>query len=262
MQKLNRMVIAGAIAALSVHAQAATIAGWDFSQWVGDSLLSTDGATATNVLSANYSTLDPTNNAGAESAAFGTLYFNGQFGSTNVPAIGDGSEPFIPVAGSLVSNINGPVEGLGDNPFDSHTILTSEGQPYTQFLSMGATSPLQVVFAADLTGVPESASNWLVTFGARTNGPSALGIEFSTNGIDYVSAGSVNLTGADTPYSVNLSALEADRAFVRFSFAGVLDGAQFIDNVAIQGTVVPEPVTGVLVLASALILVALRRRTA
>ena len=76
-------------------AHAAMVAGWDFSQYFADGILSIDGNAYTGVLSANYSDLDPTQGAGAESAAFGTLYLDGQFGSTNVQP-GSGSEPILP----------------------------------------------------------------------------------------------------------------------------------------------------------------------
>src|SRR5258707_9305890 len=97
-------LIASVSALLSAPAGATGIAGWDFSQYFGDGLLSTDGVTFTNTLSANYSNLDPTFNAGAESAAFGTMFMNGSFGSTNVNA-GSGTEQFLPTTGSLASNL-------------------------------------------------------------------------------------------------------------------------------------------------------------
>jgi hypothetical protein len=250
--RIHAVAIASAIAALSVSAQAATIAGWDFSQWLGAGVLSTDGATATNRLSANYSSLDPTNNAGAESAAFGTLYFDGQHGSTHVTAVGDGSEAFTPAAGSLASNIGAPVAKFGDNPFDSLGILGSEGQKYTELLSMAATGPLDVVFAADLSSVPQTASDWQLTFGGRSGISSPLAIAYSTNGVDYVSAGSVTLGTADTPFSVSLGQASGKQMFVRLSFSptlGAAEGAQFIDNVAIGGAVTPGPATLGLLLA-------------
>ena len=66
-----------ASAFLAAPAGASGIAGWDFSQYFGDGILSTDGTTFTNTLPANYSNLDPSFNAGAGSAAFGTMFMNG-----------------------------------------------------------------------------------------------------------------------------------------------------------------------------------------
>src|SRR5262245_10813817 len=100
--RIKALAIACAIAMLSVYADAATIAGSAFAQFVGRNVLSTDGLAIATKLNANYSNLDPTSNAGAESAALGTLYYNGQFGSTNVPVAADGSsQVFTPDAGSL-----------------------------------------------------------------------------------------------------------------------------------------------------------------
>jgi hypothetical protein len=110
--KARLLAIASTILSIAVSAsiagsaQAYLVAGWDFSQYFNDGLLSIDGATYQNTLSANYSDLDPTFGAGAESAAFGTLYFNGSFGSTSVSPTGNLTEEFLPTAGSLTSNLD------------------------------------------------------------------------------------------------------------------------------------------------------------
>jgi hypothetical protein len=250
MNQIKWLAIAASIALLAGPAEAATIAGWDFSQFLGSGTLSIDGQNLTDTLDANYSSLDLTNNAGAESATFGRLYFNGQFGSSDVTPVGDGSEAFTPVGGSLVSNLNAPVAGLGDNPFDSLLILEDEGQPYQNLLSMAATQAVQVVFDATLGNAPLTASSWMVSFGARAAVQSPLLVEFSSNGVNYTSAGTVTLNDADTPFSLDLTGLTGNQAFVRLSFtppAGA--GAQFIDNVAIQASVAPEPATIALLLA-------------
>lgn len=264
--RLKPLAIAAAIASLTGGAQAATIAGWDFSQWFGSGILTTDGLTASNTLDANYSNLDPTNNAGAESAQYGTLYFDGQYGSSSVVPDGSGSEIFQPTAGSLISNLSAPVTGPGTNPFDSLTVLASEGQQFTELLSMGAIAPVQVVFEATLGTVPFSASNWRLTFGGRASNPANVVVGFSTNGVDYFSAGQVTLGQADTPYSLGLGNLTDERrVFVRLGFqqaAGA--GTSFIDNVAIQADlqgVAPEPMAlGMLLLGlSGLAAVRVRR---
>jgi hypothetical protein len=223
---------------LAGSAQAIGVAGWDFSQYFGAGFLTTDGATFTNTLDANYSNLDPTFNAGAESAAFGRMYIDGQFGSTNVNA-GSGSEEFAPTTGSLVSNIG---FAAASNPFDSHTILFSEGQALTEFLSMATTAAVSVVFAADLGSVPDLGANWALTLGGQTfSGSQTVGVEFSTDGSSYSSVGSLNLTTIDTPFTLALGAGPSDAAFVRLSFSGT--GA-IIDNVTLSGDLVPIPEPG------------------
>ena len=258
--KLLTITALFASAALSVFganpAHAAMVAGWDFSQYFADGILSIDGNVYTDTLSANYSDLDPTQGAGAESAAFGTLYLNGQFGSTNVQA-GSGLEPILPssavgTTGSLNSNLGAP-GGLGGSlDFDTHSILAFEGQAYTNFLAMTAPGVADIVFAANLSAVPETGSDWSVSFGARTYaGAGSVGIAFSTDGVSYTSAGSAVLSTLDTLYSVTLGALASDTAFVKFSFSAPAaggDGQAFIDNVAVNATVsaIPEPGTALL----------------
>ena len=249
----------GLAASLSSPASASTIAGWDFSQYVGSSFLSIDGGSFTNTLDANYSDLDP-NGAGSESATFGTMLMDGSSGSTNVdPA--SASAQFIPTTDSLSSNLNAPaVVGA----FDSHTILLDEGQPFQSFLSMTAQGGVSVVFLADLTGDPQSGESWSVSFGGKTfSGSAQVGIEFSTNGSSYTSLGPVNLTAADTAFSVPLALTNTDTAYVRLTFpapgAGGLNQV-IIDNLAINATLVPEPGTTGLFLAGLLGLVRFGRR--
>jgi hypothetical protein len=227
-------------------AEATMVAGWDFSQYAGDSFMSTDGGGSfTNTLDANYSDLDPTFGAGAESAAFGTMYVNGQFGSTNVPA-GSGTEQFLPsaaVGGSLVSNLTAP----GGTDFDSFTVLASEGQISTESLAMIAAATSIVVFEADLGSVPVIGSNWSISFGGRTaNGTSSVGIAFSTDGVNFTSFGSQNLTTVDTLFTVNLGVAATNNAYVRLTFDPVGINQPLIDNVALNATLaVPEPSTAV-----------------
>jgi len=235
----RRLALASALV-FGVPAQAELVAGWDFSQYLGDGILSIDGEEFTDTLSANYSNLDPTFNAGAESAAFGTMYINGQFGSTAV-SVGSGSEEFLPTQalfGSLLSNLDAPVQGFGYNPFDSFTILVEEGQLFANGLAMTATDTASVTFEADRGAPPPGGSNWILSFGGRTfSGTSLVGIDFSTSGSGFASVGSLELTEVDTPYSVDLGPATGSTAFVRFRFDPVAPDQPVIDNVAIS---VPE----------------------
>jgi hypothetical protein len=235
-------------------ARAVMIAGWDFSQYAFDGAISIDGSNLTNRLDANYSNLDPSFGAGNQtppvsSANFGTMYIDGSFGSSTTPL--DFTDPFVPTTGSLVSNLNAGVPG--SVPFDSHVVLDSEGQAFSEFFSMTTTQAFMVVFEARLTAVPDFGTDWVLSFGGRTfAGNTSVGVEFSTDGTSYSSVGSANLTTVDTPFTLNLGAAGTDNAFVRLSFAapggGGLNQAR-IDNVAISATLVPEPGTAALLLA-------------
>lgn len=253
-------ILTAALVATPAAAQDETmIAGWDFSQYVGDGLLSIDGATFTTTLPANYSNLDPTFGAGAESALFGTMYINGQFGSTAVSADGSGNEAMFPTAGSLDANLDAPSQQIGDVYFDAFTVLLDEGQGAFNYLSMTAQEPVSMVFRAD-AGTPQSG-NWLFSFGGKTfNGTSTVGVEVSTNGSGYASVGLAQLTTGDTQYVVDLGPATTNAVFVRLHLDPVGVDQPIIDNVAIS---VPEPgavAQGAAVLAS--LLLAARRRAA
>jgi len=244
--------------AVTGPAHAALIAGWDFSQYVSSGELSIDGATYTNVLSANYSNLDLTNGAGAESASFGTLYFDGSFGSTNVDP-GSGTAALTPAPLSLASNINAP----SPNPFDSFEILQAEGQFAANPLSLQIQSAVSFVFAAYTNTIPGLGSDWSVSFGGQTGtGTTTVGVEFSTDGITYVPIGSSVLTTIDSTFNLALGAVASEAAFVRFNVTPT-GGATRIDNLAINGNiVVPEPGTVVLLGTALAVLAGLGRRRA
>jgi hypothetical protein len=240
-----------AAALLAAPAQALVVAGWDFSQYLGDSLLTLDGATGATTLSANYSNLDPTFNAGAESAFLGTMFINGQYGTTNVDPFN--APQFVPTAGSaggagsLASNLFAPAPVPGTNPFDSHTILAFEGQLFTNFLGMTALAPATVVFQADLGPVPTIGDSWKLTFGGQTfSGTSVLGLEYSLDGTSFTPLAPVVLDVNDKPYSIDLFTGVASTMFVRMSFTNA-NGQPIIDNVALEAAIVPEPGTLLLV---------------
>lgn len=236
------------------------VAGWDFSQWAGDSFPSLDGENLVNTLDSNYSDLDPTFGAGTESAAFGTMFLNGQFGSTDTN-FGD----FIPSAAnpnSLTSNLGAPA---GAN-FDSQIVLQSEGQIAFNLLTMTAVTAATVVFEADLSSVPEIGSNWTVTFGGRTNtGSSIVQVQLSLDGVNFSVAQQASFSSVDTPFSFAFASGESEKGYVRMSFAAPAVGqAAFLDNVSISAdlTTVPEPTTAALLLTGLAGLARIGRRRA
>ena len=140
LKKLRFAWIVTAGMALAGAAQAEMVAGWDFSAWGGENFMDTDGTFVyQNTLESNYSDLDPTFGAGKDGAVspdaapcgagasceFGMLYFDGSFGSTNVPETPASSVngPFTPLSGSLAPNLDAP----GTVDFDNAGVLGSRG---------------------------------------------------------------------------------------------------------------------------------------
>jgi hypothetical protein len=262
------LCVVGAVAparAAGISPGPALVAGWDFSQYFADGLLSIDGATFTDTLGANYSSLivsaSNTFGAGSAAGAYGTLYLNGQFGSTAQPA-GTGEESILPsqVVGSLTSNQSAPVP-FGVIEFESFTVLDQE---FTNEISMTALSAGSMVFGVSS---PLPGSDWRISFGGRTQpaidpGVGQVEVQFSADGADYATRALIQLTDIDTPYEVLLSDELLSGGFVRFNFS--IQGPRFplVDNVAITSTLVPEPGTALLLLSGLAGLTAFGRRNA
>lgn len=250
--------MAGA-ALLASPAHAALIAGWDFSQYVADGFLSVDGATTTQTLVANNSTLDPSG-GGIESAAFGTMYADGQFTSTNVIP----NTQLAPTAGSLTSNLDNAADYF-DQDFS-----TEGGQLITNYVSLTPFNALSIVFEATLASVPEFGTNWSVAFGGQTfEGSTNVNVLFSLDGQSFSSVGTAALNTNDLPFSFQLNADGEDRVFVRLDFSGFdgttgdFNGQPKIDNFGIYAnTAIPEPGTVVLLLSGLAGLAAVGRRRA
>jgi hypothetical protein len=238
-----------ALAVSAGSAQADAVAGWDFSQYFGSGFLTTNGATFVDTLDANYSDFDPTFNAGAESAQFGTMYMNGTNGSDQVPGLGTGTETFVPLSGSLMNNVNPFLGGTG-NPFNSFTILQDEGQAFASDLRMQATGAIAVVFEADVSTIG-AGENWeLQLAGIVDSGASqVVGVEYSANGVNYTPAGNLALTDVDSLFTLPLGIGSSAQQFVRLSFDPASGtGIPVIDNLSIMAVVtsVPEPGTALL----------------
>jgi hypothetical protein len=254
---IRSLLLVAAPVLASGQAQALLVAGWDFSQYLGDGLLTVDGVEGANTLPANYSNLDPTFSAGVESAAFGTLFINGQFGSSNVDPFAAAPE-LVPTAGSLASNLNAPVAQAGDVPFDSFTVLAFEGQLFQNELALIARDAVSAVFRVS---VLQQGFDWSLSLGGKTaNGTASVGVEFSVDGTSYAPAGTLSLDTNDTPFTLALSPTLANTLFVRLNFDPSGIDQPVIDNVAISAEIVPEPGTLLLLLSGMAGLVGFGRR--
>lgn len=242
---ISTFVLAAMVAS---PAKATMVAGWDFSQYLAG-FLSTDGATFTDTLDANYSHLDPTFGGGAESAAFGTMFIDGTFGSVDTPL--DGTDPFNPLTPSLVSNVTRPdaVAGLNFNSGGACNVLVNEGQDFCNNNAMIASAATSVAFAADLASIPEAGSNWLLSFAGKTiSGTATIQVEFSTNGVDFNVISTEQLTTVDTLFEVALGGTASEQGIVRLSF-DVSNGLALIDNLALDADLATVPEPGVMALA-------------
>lgn len=238
---------------LSASAHATMIAGWDFSQFYGSGELYVDepGTTGyTNSLDANYSNLLLTPGAGPAAATHGTLFFDGQYGSTNVNPT-SATAQLTPTDGSLDSNINAPQTEPGFVPFNDFAALDAAGQGFEQNLALQIQSTVTFVFAAYMDTVPGLVSDWSISLGGKTLGGEAM-IDFSFSidgGLNFVSAGSRTLNTTDSLFTVTLPGLpSSDSALIRMTVnKGSSTGPQ-IDNVSISGNVASVPLPGVAIL--------------
>ncbi|MEM7137333.1 MAG: hypothetical protein AAF500_12175 [Myxococcota bacterium] len=238
----------------SLPARAEVVAGWDFSScgsfvangqsnlWCGADI----GTGVTGTLVANYSDFDPTNNAGAEAAGFGTMF-----------TVGTGLYSF---GVSLGSNANPYRDGLGV-PHDSHDVLLAEGQSPAAPASLLATEAgVVLVFQADL-GTVDVGSNWRLDLAGGTYdspsspsadpGPGSCGpvtpitVEYSTDGSSYAFAGELFLGDDfppqapcyDSPFQMPFAAPSSSTLFVRLS----VNPGVVIDNVSISADVNVDP---------------------
>lgn len=253
-------------------AQAAMVAGWDFTQYIGAGTLALEeDFEDDNTLRSNYSDFDPTFGAGGASQPFGTLYMNGTNGSTSVT-----SANIAPTTGSLTPNLGTPGANevpVGDVAFDavagvlqvgSGNYAAGTGQDFREVLSMRALSVIDIVFQADVSSITSLGQNWSIAFAGVTNsGTSPVTVEFSTDGISYSLLDTLTFTTSQALFTASVVGNESATGFFRVGFDPAGAVIPRFDNVTISGDValIPEPGTAALLMMGLLGLgVAGRRR--
>ncbi|KAF0094808.1 MAG: hypothetical protein E1N59_1543 [Puniceicoccaceae bacterium 5H] len=243
------------------------VAGWDFSQYrAGYSAVGT-GYTGVDSLWANFSGLDTLGNAngfsGPNDYHFGTFYYGGQYGSSQMI---DAASPFTTYwanSGNLTSN-----DGAATNPYYGSTFngtlknqyLTDEGQetinPYSvQFVS--DFSGESFVFEANV-GDGYIGNGWGLSYAGKmaSGGTTTLSWEYSLDGTNYMSTGITHtFTTTDSAFDLSLADLVAldgaDEVYFRGTLGTIsstLGEIPLLDNVAITAgevasVAVPEPST-------------------
>lgn len=277
--KLKVLTVLAAVIFAASSAQGTMVAGWDFSYLdpgaAGFPFIPAGGVVPapgdfSGAYPANWSDLDA---AGApqlgvnNSQAFGTVFWNGTNGSTNEIPTGAGDILFTSTPStSLLSNRLRPAGG--DMDASSSLSLPADGagiQNQWSDLALNPRDVLSIVFQADVTSTGLVGEDWLLSFAARTEftgQDSTLQIDVSLDGVAYtMPALNVGINDTDTLYEVALPALTNGQGVV---FARITTGDEriFLDNVAIDATLVPEPGTALLMLAGLSGLAAAGRRKA
>jgi len=251
---LSSLAVAAVSLLTASGAQATGVAAWDFSQYAISGFLTTDATTfaLTQTLDANYSDLDP-NRMGSPADQFGTMYLNGDFGSTAAALSGD----FIPNSNDLTLNndaLDDETVLIGD-PSSLIILDAIEGQPNTNALGFGPDIGGiggTVVFGADLSSVPEQGQSWSLSFAGLTQsgGTSEVGVEFSPNGLDFQTLDPFVLqSNAAVFATLQLGDDPTDQAFFRLTFAdSISETFPSIDNLVISADLVSVPEAGTLLL--------------
>jgi len=259
--------IAGFAAALFAAgpAQAAFIAGWDFTQYSGAASLNIDSDQGQTVdtLKSNYSDFDPTAGAGGLSQPYGTMWMNGTNGSTNVDETA-ALPIFRSTSGSLTPNVGTPGANevpIGDVGFNtssanlnccvSGNYLAGIGQDFNSNLSMIAAANVSIVFEANVSSLNSVSEDWELIFaGVTNNGSSDVSVEFSTDGINWTALAAATLTTTQTAFTRTVAGMSDDSGFFRLGFVstGTATATPRIDNVTISGdvSIIPEPGTAAL----------------
>jgi len=266
-----KKIITGAIALTLLSGVASAqslVAGWDFSQVQSPNTTVAQG-NLQGSWSANYSDRGvaiPSANYNV-AAAFGTVYWDGSFGSTvtDFNNFSGGAE----VRGQTTANsLNDLTKNFNQsesafNEESSYTFLRASGQIVAQPAMLTFIDDVTITFALDAGTVK---NNWSLLFAAMDSDTASITFDASTTGAfggEEISFGTLNIDNTDKGYSVDFASLGATQElYVRFAASGANGGNLALDNVGFSAAV-PEPSTYAAILGvCALGLAAFRRRKA
>ena len=258
MKNIITFLTAFAVASTGAIQAQQMIVGWDFSQFAMDGYSSNDGATLTADISGNYAG-GAADYTGA--ASLGSFLYDGTFGSTALSLNPADVEP----------------QGVGDlgaaygymGTAGSRALLGSQGQTNTSARALGFNSGANGDSFVIAVTAGSAIEDWNFSFEAKnasdSDNSSSISWEYSADGSSYSSAGVTSIiTNSEALFSVDLSAISVldgqNSAYFRGTFSGVDSGLTFVDNIAVNGTVVPEPSTYAAIFGVVALAVAAYRR--
>jgi hypothetical protein len=258
MKKIITLFTAFAVASAGVIQAQQMIVGWDFSQFAIDNFSSNDGASLTGDINGNY-TGGAADFTGA--ASLGSFLYDGTLGSTTLGLNPADVEP----------------QGVGDlgaaygymGTAGSRALLSSQGQANNSSRALGFNSGANGDSFVIAVTAGSAFDDWNFSFEAKnasdSDNSSSISWEYSTNGSSYTSAGvTSNISNSEALLSVDLSSVSAldgqSSVYFRGTLGGVNSGLTFVDNIAVNGTVVPEPSTYAAIFGAVALAVAAYRR--
>lgn len=247
MKKTILTISALAAFACGASAQTALVAGWQFDNAVSF----TDDTAPSQTINADKTQVGALIDGDAPSIGSFTITYDANLFQGDVDR----------VSGSLNSGLNGSVTGR--DPLDP--FQTGNGRFIANSITEFSVNAVSMIFAVDTNGA-EFYNDWKFSFGAAATGNIATTWTYSTNGVNYsaVTGTTTAITGADALYTFDIANVISDELYLQLDLTGLnsLDSNQLVlDNIALTGTVVPEPSTfAALAGALALGYVVVRRR--
>lgn len=259
MKNIITLIAAFAVASTGAIQAQQMIVGWDFSQFALDGFSSNNGSSLTGDIDGNYA-------GGAAdftgAASLGSFLYDGTFGST---ALGLNPADVEPQGVGDLGSAYGYMGTAG-----SRALLGSQGQANTSGRALGFNSGANGDSFVIAVTAGSAFDDWNFSFEAKnasdSDNSSSISWEYSTDGSSYTSSGvTSNISNSEALLSVDLSSVSAldgqSTVYFRGTLGGVDSGLTFVDNIAVNGTVVPEPSTYAAIFgAIALAVAAYRRR--